>query len=205
MVKDEISVLYENREYDEVIRKTKHLFEDNDKVPLDIMQMVALSHYHKEEYEQSLPLFEHIASEKNDIESWFNVLMSLMSSKKTRQGKEVYNKIIGMHKGLDRHQPRELGFSFIAFYYACGLNDAGLFDEALVELEDLKETYLELRITDDTFVYMRGVPFLSQTLDLAKKVFDGLGKDFSNSDFLIDLEKGIDKGGKNLIRNHYMN
>ncbi|MCL2318396.1 MAG: hypothetical protein FWC44_05045 [Methanomassiliicoccaceae archaeon] len=201
--KSEISTLYDNKKYDEVIQKTKQMFEDGKKVPLDIMQIVALSHYYKRDYERSLPLFEEIASQKNDVESWFNVLMSLMPFNKTQQGKEVFNKILKMHKGLHKDQPRELGINYIKFYYACGLNDAGLFDEALEQLEDLKKIYTELKITDDTFVYIRGVPFLSHTLDLAEKVFDGLGRDLSDSDFLNDLEKGVDEEGKAIIEKHY--
>jgi tetratricopeptide (TPR) repeat protein len=203
VVKNEIKVLCENEEYDEVIRRTKPLFEKGKKVPLDIMQIVAASYYYKQDYEHSLPLFEEIASQRNDVESWFNVLMSLMPSNKTQEGKEVFDKILKMHKGFKRDQPIELSIPYIKYYYSCGLNYAGLFDEALEHLEYLKKIYIELKITDDTFVYIRGIPFLSQTLDLARKVFDGLGKDFSNSDFLTDLEKGIDKEGKSLIKRNY--
>ena len=197
-----INKLYDEKKYDEVISKALPFLANEQEPSWKIRKKVALSYYYKNDFEKSLTLFEEIALKKNDVESWFNVLMSLMPSQKTQQGKEVFNKILKIHKGLNDQQPRELAIPFIRFYYACGLNDNGLFDDALEQLEELKKIYMELKITDDTFVYIRGVPFLSSTLDLAKKVFEGLDMDFSNSDFLIELKNKVDYEGKITIKKY---
>jgi tetratricopeptide (TPR) repeat protein len=201
-IDEKTTELFGDERYDEVISTVLPFIMNGQKISLEIKQKAALSYYYKKDYEKALTLFEEIASEKTDVESLFNVLTSLMPLGKMRQAREIFAKILETHKELDANQPRELGIPFIRYYYACGLRDAGLFDDALEQLEELKKIYIELEITDDTFVYIRGVPFLSQTLDLAKDVFDGLGADFLNSDFFKELKSKVDGDGKRLIEQY---
>jgi len=202
---NEINKLYKEKKYDEVISRALTFRADEQELSYHIKKKVALSHYYKNDFEKSLTLFEEIASIKNDVESWFNVLMSLMPLKKTQQGKAVFDKILTMHKGLDPQQPRELAIPNIRFYYANGLADNNLFNEALEQLEEIKKIYMTIVITDDTFVYIRGIPFLSSTLDLAKRVFKGLCSDISDSDFIKELINKVDDEGKKTIKNSLEN
>jgi tetratricopeptide (TPR) repeat protein len=195
----EIDKLFIDKKYDEIITLFLARFV-NQEMPIDIKQKVALAYYYKQDYENSLTLFEEIALKKNNTESNFNVLMSLLPLNKIPQAKELFGKMIRTNKRLTEKQPRELAVPFIRYYYACGLCDAGLFDEALEQANELKKIYMDLKITDDTFVYLRGVPFLSQTLDLAKKIFKGLGGNFSDSDFIKELKSKVDDDGKALIK-----
>ncbi len=201
----EIDSLYENKKYDEVILKAFDLSSNGKQISLKNKQHVALSYYYKKDYKQSLSLFEEIALKKNDVESLFNVLMSLMPLNKTQQGKEVFNKLIKFHKemggaGKGQNFVPQLCIPFIRYYYANALLDAKLFEDALEQLEELKKIYIELKITDDTFLYIRGIPFMSDTLDLAKKIFEGLNMNFSNSDFLNELKIKVDDDGKDIIK-----
>jgi len=190
--------LYLDKKYDEIISS----FADDQEISLENKQIVALSYSQKGDTEKALELFEEIALKKDDVESWFNVMMTLMPLNKMEEAKEIFNKMLKMHKGLNDKQPRELGIPFIKYYYACGLVDAGFFSEALEHFDDLKKIYMSLKITDDTFVYIRGIPFLSMTLKWTEKAFIGLGMDFYSSDFLKELEKSVDKDGKRLIREY---
>lgn len=88
--------------------------------------------------------------------------------------------------------------------YAGVLCIGGLFDEALEQLDELKKIYIKLEVTDTNFLFLRGVPFFSNTLDLAKKVFTGLGMVFSQSDWLKELNQYVDDDGKRII-NRYQN
>ena len=160
--------------------------------------MLALSYFYNKDYEKSVPIFMEIAQKKNDVESWFNCLNPLLMTKRMQEAKDAFTRILTLHKGLNAEQPRELNIHFIRYFYACGLNDAGLFNEALEQLEELKKIYTTLKITDDTFLYLRGVPFLSSTLELAKKVFTALGMDFTHSNYLEELKTKIDEDERNI-------
>lgn len=198
---NEINTLYSAKKYDEIISRLSALT-DGEEVSLKTKRVLALSYFYKEDYENSVAIFMEIAQKKNDLESWFNCLNPLLLSKKMQEAKDVFITILKIHKGLNANQPRELAVPFVRYYYACGLNEAGLFDEALEQLEELKKVYIALKVTDDTFVYIRGIPFLSNTLELAKKVFTGLEKNFANSDYLKELKRNVDDDGKILIKKY---
>jgi tetratricopeptide (TPR) repeat protein len=198
---DGIIALYDAKKYDEVISKITEL-SGIQEISLEYKRTLALSYFYKNDYENALVIFSEIAQKKNDVENWFNCLTTLLSMKKMQEAKEVFDKMLKMHKGLNDKQPRELAVPFVRYFYACGLNDAGLFNEALEQLEELKKIYMELKITDDSFVYIRGVPFLSSTLELAKKVFTGLGLDFARSDYLAELKNKVDRDGESLIKEY---
>ena len=200
--KNEIDTLYSAKKYDEVISKITALTESGQGISFETKRTLALSYFYKEDYDKAIAIFMEIAQKKNDLESWFNCLNPLLIAKKMQEAQNVYNTIQKMNKDLNVNQPRELAPSFVRYYYACGLNDAGLFEKALEHLEELKKVYMALKITDDTFVYIRGVPFLSNTLELAKKVYTGLEKDFANSDYLKELKRNVDSDGKALIEKY---
>lgn len=204
----ELAILYGNEKYEQVISRATEIFGDNKNIPLNIKKIVALSYYYTKDYANSLILFEQIALKNNDVASWFNVLTSLFPLNKTQQAKEVFNKILKMHKGAKstgtvNHFLPQLCVPYIRYYYACGLAEAGLFEDSFEQLNELKQVYIKTKITDDTFLYMRGIPFLSSFLEVAKKVCAGLNITFST--FLQDLESQIDDDGKALIKRHQAN
>ena len=199
LIENEISTLYDDKKYDEVVLKGSALLAEGENISLRAKQTIALSYYYLKAYNDSLILFKEIAAERNDLESWFNILMSLIPLKEELKGKEVFDRMLKMRR---KTNIPELGIPFIRFYYASALNSIGSFSEAMIQLEILKKVYIALGITDDTFLYIRGVPFLSHTLDLAVKVFAGLGLELSNSSFLSELRSGIDSEGKAIIKKY---
>lgn len=195
----QIDKLYEEKNYDEIIARVSSWTAEGKNVPSDVKQKLALSYYYKRDYAQSLKYFQEIAAEKENRENLFNVLMSALALKQTEYSGEIFNKLLNLRDRTDKNSPRELGIPYIRFYYARGLYEAKLYAEAMEQIEELKKIYLCLKITDDTFLYIRGVPFLTQTLELAKNIFDARGLDFSHSSYLIELKQGVDEEGKNTI------
>jgi tetratricopeptide (TPR) repeat protein len=199
---NELSELLRDKKYDEVILKASSLAANNDKeISLEASQKLALAYFRKGEYSKSLVPFEEIASSKNDVGSWFNVITAAVLNNDPDKGKQAFYKTIELQKASDYSQQPSM--PQIRYYYACALNDIGLYSEALEQLDELKKIYMQLVITDDTFVYLRGVPFLSHTLDLAKKVMLGLNTEFSNSHWLKELKDAVDDDGKEIIKKYY--
>lgn len=204
---NEIEQLYKSQEFDEVISTAFTICERTEDLPIEIKKLVALSYYHKKDYVFSLNLWQNIAADSDDVVSWFNVLSSHMALKQTVQGEEVFNKILKIHKGVKTTGNGEdfvpqLSIPFIRYYYACMLNDAGLNEGALKQLQELVKLYCEIKITDDTFLVIRGVPPMGNTLELAKKVFAGLNSDISCSDMIKELKSNVDRNGKKLIKKY---
>lgn len=96
---EEINILYDNRNYGEVIEKAQSLINDEN---LDIASAAklrsALSYFRKGKYKDSLLLFEELASLKNDVLSWYNVTQSAILSNEIQKGKDAFNKALELHK-----------------------------------------------------------------------------------------------------------
>ena len=203
-VLDEINTLFKQKKYDEVINKTKILLDEgNNQISTEARTKLGLSYYYKGEFHKSLPIFEELASMNNDVLDWFNVMTSAIPIKEIEKGRAAFQKAIELRRiSSDYGLPST---PFIRYYYALALNNAGIFDEAMEQLDVLKGFYIQLVDTDSNHLYVHGVPLLGQTLDLAKEVLTGLNIDMSRSEWLKELKQGIDDDGKNFIEKKYEN
>lgn len=205
----ELNELYKVKNYDGVIAKINSSFGEKS-IPAKFEKQLALAYYYKADYENSLTHFKHLTVKDECTENLFNVLMSLLALKKSDEARDVFNKIIATHRGpkstgQGQNFLPQLCIPFVRYYYACGLAEADKYDEASIQLEELKKIYISLKVTDSTYLYLRGIPFFSDTLELAKKIFAGQNKDFKNSAFLNDLLSAVDSEGRSLIKNNYLN
>ena len=199
---EEIDILFEDKKYNEVITKVLPLINDKDEdTSLKFKSRLALAYFRKGDYKGSLSLFEAIAFKKNDVSSWFNIITSAILSNEIEKGKYAFNFALKLQEksGFSK-QP---SVPFIRYYYAYALNEVGLFNEALEQLNELKSIYMDLAISDDKSLHMQGIPSLSLTLDLTRKVFNGLTRNFSMSDWLKELKEQLDDSGKKIIENNY--
>jgi hypothetical protein len=71
---------------------------------------------------------------------------------------------------------------------------------ALEQIQELRKIYEQLRITDDTFVYLRGVPMLPHTMKLALSVFRGLGAEFPAQQWISEFAARVDDEGAQYLR-----
>lgn len=200
----ELDILLANRKYDEIISKITTRYNE-EPLPLQVEKTLALAYFYKGDFGNSLKCFESIVSREENTENLFNVMISLLSLKKIEQAKEVFNKIIKTHRGVEstgkgKNFLPQLCIPYIRYYYACGLVDAGVYDEALIQLEELKKVFIDIKITDDTFLYLRGIPFFGSFIELAQKVFNGIKKKFDSSKFLNELLSNVDSDGKEIIK-----
>jgi len=201
-VTDKINKLYQQKQYNEVIAEAMQLLDGSHcDLSLDLRNKIALAYFRTGNYTAALSLFEEISQTKNDLMSWFNVMTSAILAQQIQKGKDAYQRTLEIRKAdQTSQQPSSIQ---TCYYYTCALADIGAYYDAMSQLEVLKSVYIKLVITDTTFLYLRSVPFLSDTLDLAKRVFEGLGQDFTRSEWLDDLERHIDDEGKQIIAKYH--
>ena len=197
----ELDVLLAGKKYDEIIETVKSSSVDA-ALSEQTEKRLALTYYYKQDYENSLNHFQNIADNHATTENLFNVMTSLLALKDINRAKSVYDTIVKTHRGVGRGKKfvPELTIPYIRYYYASGCADAGAFEEALARLDEIKKIYIELNITDSTFLYIRGVPFFGSFIQLAQKVFEGQGKDLNTSEFLDELKSGVDSDGVAIIK-----
>ena len=80
-------------------------------------------------------------------------------------------------------------------YFANQLIEKGNFNLAFEMLKDVSKTYCEYKILDDTFLFMRGVPFFGDYIETLDKVKGNVDKtEFENLISILEVE--LDKDGK---------
>jgi tetratricopeptide (TPR) repeat protein len=195
---EEAALLISEEKYQEAMELAKPFMgSDNEKTSCEAKHIVGLSNFHLGNFQLSKELFEAVAEKRDDTVSWFNLMTSAVLAGDAEKGEDAFKKSLEANEKSGRkQQPSQ---PMIVYYYACALNDAKMYDRSLEYLNSLKRIYMQLKITDDTFVYMRGVPYFRMTLDLAKKVFDGLGDRTKWAEWLDELEKELDEDGKRTV------
>lgn len=122
----------------------------------------ALNFFEKQEFNKALPLFEEVATKKNSAEDWFNVATCAVMALQLTQGKEALVEATALAE--KESNPDGLSVGMMHFYFMCALRDSGFVEEGMKELEQFRESYSSLKITDDMFLSIRGLPSLQQFL-----------------------------------------
>lgn len=199
---NEIHKLYDEKKYDEIISAVADHYQ-GEQLPLEVKKILVFTYYYKKDYIKSLELAQYVALTLDDVASWFNVLSALMALNRPKQGEAIFNKIIEMQqnvKNAGKEFYPQLAVPFIRYHYAQMLYDIGLFAEALPQLEILADIYCNIKITDATFLYIRGIPFFENYIDLVKKIYEGLNLDIHKSNMVKKLISAIDSDGKSHIK-----
>lgn len=162
--------------------------------------ILGLANFNMGKYADAAGYFIPVAESRNDVLSWFNVMTSATMSGDIQKGEEAYQKVMELEARYGNELPP--GVPMIRYYYANALNDSGQYEKALAQLDELKNIYMRLKITDDTFLFMRGVPYFSMVLELAGKVFNGMQKSPEINAWLQELEQEVDEYGREAIGKH---
>lgn len=205
---NELNKLYSENKYDEIILLVTNNYK-NSKPPLEVKKILLLAYYYIKEYDKSLELAQDVALTLNDVASWFNVLSVLMALNKPKQGEEIFNKILKIHNGVKttgtgNNFIPQLSIQYIRYYYANMLTDIGMFADALTQLEILTNIYCNIKITDATFLYIRGIPFFEDYSMLLKRVCEGLHFNIKQSEIVIKLLSAVDSNGKTFIKKNIL-
>lgn len=163
----------------------------------DAKKLVALIRFRRGQYDTALALFRDVVAVHDDAGNWFNMATAATLGGDIESGRDAFDRALAAIQRGDVSDG--LSSPFMRQYYACALRDRGEFTKALEQIEELRTIYEQLKITDDTFVYIRGVPFLSHTMDVAVDVFRGLGDSFDWHQWIDSFAKKLDDEGRDYL------
>lgn len=193
----EITETFQKKEFDTVIKKGSQIvtkLKGDDKKT--ITKLLALSHFNKKNSILALPYFEQIAENSTNSDDWFNVTTTAILAKEVDKGMNAFSKAIELYQ--NNATPNNIPIGLMSFYVMQAFKDTEEYDLAFVQLMKLKDVYCNLKITDDTFLHMRGLPFLGQVLDASKTII--LNQNIKDSqEWLQEFALGLDEDGKSLV------
>ncbi|MGC1378794.1 MAG: hypothetical protein WA821_21360 [Anaerolineales bacterium] len=192
---------FAKEKFDVAIAKAKPFLDSAiSDIKLEAAALTGLANFQKKEFEKAQSCFQMVVESSHKAEDWFNLLTSSTMAGDFATAQVAFQKTVEYRKAGE--DPEEISIPFIIFYYACALRDKKKWDTALEQIEELRKIYEQLAITDDTFVSIRGVPFLSDTLQVALDVFRGLGDKFNADKWLNSFAKKLDADGKTLVQEY---
>jgi len=196
---DKLWELLKNEKYEEVILQAKKLLKHKtEAIAKDANKLIGMAQFRQAKYQEALLHFLRATEYNPELNDWFNVITSATLSKNIKVGRNAFDKAVELQ--LDSGHKEQPSIPFMRQYYACALRDIGEYDLALEQINELRQIYEQLKITDTTFVYIRGVPFLSHTMDVAVDVFNGLGANFDAQEWIDSFSSKLDDEGQAYLK-----
>jgi len=191
-----------DQEKSDVVISEAEPFLDSENVDVksEAHTLIGLANFRRNNYEEAQKHFQAIVQSSHSVGDWFNLLTSSALAGDFVTAQNAFRKTVEYRKTAT--DPEEISIPFIMYYYACALRDKKKWDIAFEQIEELRKIYEQLHITDDTFVYIRGVPFLSHTLQVALDVFRGLGDKFNADKWLNSFARKLDNDGQSLVQEY---
>ncbi|UPT70929.1 MAG: hypothetical protein M0D53_00470 [Flavobacterium sp. JAD_PAG50586_2] len=150
---------FSDGKYDEVIKEADIIIEQNEALTKnEALKLKGLSYFRQEKYDVSEKLFTELSAESTNPSDWFNLLTSAALNRSFELSDKALEKTIEYYSEYGTEN--DLPIPQVFYYYMLALRDVKEYNKAFVQFEKLKDIYCKLAITDATFLYIRGVPFL---------------------------------------------
>lgn len=186
--------------YEKAIELCEEYFASGDKaLSIEAHKIAGLSFFKLKNYEKATWHYHQVAEFTNDSDDWFNVTTAA-----TLAGEEVLS-FEAFEKSLANYEETSTAGTFsvpnMRLYFMKALLDVANYEKAFEQLAELKKLYCYWGLTEDVFLYMRGIPSLEETLKIATPIFKKLERG-RITQWLDDFEKGLDEDGQIIIRKY---
>ena len=141
---------------------------DKESYDANLQQALTLSKAGK--HTEAYPIFEDLYQKDNNATNTFNLFQCAVYCDKTEVEGELYEKLKCYSPDVKK-EPMELSGCFVRYSYARMLCEVGRSREAVEIVDDLIDVISHYKITDPTFLYIRGIPSAQMVYELIKKTF----------------------------------
>jgi tetratricopeptide (TPR) repeat protein len=147
----------------------KNNIERIDVRPLTKLQQ-ALKLSKENKHVEAYQLYEELYNSDRNATNAFNLLQCSVYCGKIDLEKELYEKLKCYSPNLKK-EPMELSGCFVRLYYGFNLCEVNRNEEAVEIIDYLIDAISHYKITDPTFLFVRGIPNAQMVYELIKKTF----------------------------------
>ena len=134
----------------------------------ELQQALSLSRSGK--HMEAYPIFEKLYNNQGNATNAFNLFQCAVYCGKTEIENELYKKL-KCYSPNPKKEPMELSGCFVRYSYAYILCDVGRNHDAVEIVDYLLDVLSHYKITDPTFLYIRGIPTAQMIYELITKIF----------------------------------
>ncbi|HUT56498.1 MAG TPA: hypothetical protein VNA25_01335 [Phycisphaerae bacterium] len=186
--------------YEQALRLAgQHVEAEDRELQHEAKKIIGIIKFRQRHYTEALGIFREIVPGSRNASDWFSLATAATMSGEIDLGAEAFAK--ALECPIEQDSVDRLPTLFMHLFYASALRDMKEYSRALAQIEPIKQAYQQLKITDDTFVYIREVPMLPHTMRVAMDIFRGLGARFDWRSWIRGLSESIDDEGKMYLTN----
>jgi tetratricopeptide (TPR) repeat protein len=175
-----------------------HAAHADSSVRADAHRLCALALSRLDRYADALPHWKQLAMLEPNAHNFQQVATSAAMLHDIEAAEQAFAHALEFSQR--EHQEGPSPAPMMHVNYASALQRAGRADMAAVHMEQLRDWYIALHITDTTFLYLRGMPFFSTFLEnglpIVRQVLDGPELE----GWLNVLHNGIDQEGREQLQ-----
>ena len=137
--------------------------------PLTKLQQ-ALNLSKENNHTEAYPIYEELYNKKSSATNSFNLLMCAVHCGKIEVEKKIYKRLQNYIPNIKK-EPMELSGCFVRYYYGLTLCEVNRHKKAIEIVDYLIDVISHYKITDPTFLFIRGIPTAQMIYELIKKTF----------------------------------
>lgn len=181
---------------------TKYLESENPEVREAAHFMVGMSYFRMANYAEAVPYFQLIVGDGSGgaLNDAFNLVMSATLGEQQDLARDAFDKFLTRVK-KEGNPENGMSVPMARFYYGMALADAGEAEAAFEQLQTLKEYYEKAKITDDHFLWQRGIPFLAQFIQLTEKIINSGKVPINWKQWAKNFAEKLDDNGYKTLQN----
>lgn len=185
--------------FDKAVKEAlPHTKAANENLRAEANKLAGLAYFQLRDAKKALPHLKEVAAISDDASAWFNVVTSATLAGDLKQADDAMNKVNALMDGKEI-DPGDMSLPQARLYYGMALCDMNECDKAFEQLNWLRGFYEAYNITDDTFLYLRGMPLFPHAMQLMVRVFDGMDPKFDREKWVRDFAAKLDDQGRDYI------
>lgn len=189
----------QEKNYLSAIEEAESVLEAKDEdLKTEARRLTAMAHFQLQNYDLASVFFQQVSQTSGAPNDFFNLATTSALAGEINRSRIAYFSALqaAQHDADEDHLPPP----FMMFYYMQALRDAEAWENAFLVLGHLSAFYLELHVTDDHFLYTRGVPMLSHSLQAAADILRNVKRTEALA-WYAEMEAEVDEEGQEKLRN----
>lgn len=192
--------LLNDAKYQKAIEVTREFVdEENQVLRVEANKIIGLAYVKQKDYSAATEHFKRVAEITNDSGDWFNVTTSAALAHQQNLSLKAFEKTLEHYE--ETSTIGTMSIPNMRLYFMQTLAGVEQYEKAFAQLNELKEIYKSLGLTDETYLYMHGVPELGETLRAAVPLLKQMSSQERNQ-WLDDFATELDEEGQELINKH---
>ncbi len=174
--------------------------EQNKALAIEAHKIAGLAYFRLKDYKKASEHYQKVAEFTNNSFDWFQLSTSAVLSHQMPVALNAFEQALSNYE--ERQSEGTIPVPNMRLFFMQSLAQTQKWKKAFEQLNALREIYQGHEITDESFLYLNGVPSLQDTLNAAVEVFNNNLSNEQTQQWLNDFASELDEEGQEMIANY---